>query len=163
MNGDRLELSGLNSFAATTPVRISRDLVSAHPDRGTERLARAHANCVESLPVFSGLLIVALLTNRAGVTNPLAPWLFAARLVQSGAHLASLSVPPVWVRFIAFAVQMAIAVYMGVVLELAVRGSEATFRHGPKGIPAQRGNVRFRPIATFRTKAAISVAFGATA
>ncbi len=76
-----------------------------------QRLARAHANCVESLPVFSTLLIVALLTNRTGVTNPLAPWLFAARLVQSGAHLASLSVPAVWVRFIAFAVQIAIAVY----------------------------------------------------
>ena len=76
-----------------------------------QRLARAHANCVESLPVFSALLIVALLTNRAGVTNPLAPWLFAARLVQSCAHLASLSIPAVWVRFIAFAVQIAIAVY----------------------------------------------------
>ena len=36
-----------------------------------QRLARAHANCVESLPVFGVLLIVALLTNRAGVTNPL--------------------------------------------------------------------------------------------
>ena len=76
-----------------------------------QRLARAHANCVESLPIFSILLIVALLTNRAGVTNPLAPWLFAARLVQSCAHLASLSIPAVWIRFIAFAVQIAIAVY----------------------------------------------------
>jgi uncharacterized MAPEG superfamily protein len=76
-----------------------------------QRLARAHANCVESLPIFGILLIVALLTNRAGVTNPLAPWLFAARLVQSCAHLASLSIPAVWVRFIAFAVQIAIAVY----------------------------------------------------
>jgi uncharacterized MAPEG superfamily protein len=76
-----------------------------------QRLARAHANCVESVPIFGILLIVALLTNRAGVTNPLAPWLFAARLVQSCAHLASLSVPAAWVRFIAFAVQIAIAVY----------------------------------------------------
>jgi uncharacterized MAPEG superfamily protein len=76
-----------------------------------QRLARAHANCVESLPIFGALLIVALLTNRTGVTNPLAPWLFAARVVQSCAHLASLSVVAVWVRFIAFAVQIAIAVY----------------------------------------------------
>ena len=76
-----------------------------------QRLARAHANCVESLPIFSALLIVALFTNRTGVTDPLAPWLFAARLVQSCAHLTSLSVPAVWVRFIAFAVQIAIAVY----------------------------------------------------
>jgi len=76
-----------------------------------QRLARAHANCVESLPVFSALLILALLTNRAGITNPLAPWLFAARLAQSCAHLASLSLLAVWVRFAAFAVQIAIAVY----------------------------------------------------
>jgi uncharacterized MAPEG superfamily protein len=76
-----------------------------------QRLARAHANCVESLPIFGILLIVALLTDRADVTNPLAPWLFVARLVQSCAHLASLTVPAVWVRFIAFAVQIAIAVY----------------------------------------------------
>jgi uncharacterized MAPEG superfamily protein len=76
-----------------------------------QRLARAHANCIESVPILGILLIVALLTNRAGITNPLAPWLFAARLVQSCAHLASLSVFASWVRFIAFAVQIAIAVY----------------------------------------------------
>jgi uncharacterized MAPEG superfamily protein len=69
-----------------------------------QRLARAHANCVECVPIFGILLIMALLTNRAGVTNPLAPWLFAARLVQSSVHLASSSVPASWVRFIAFAV-----------------------------------------------------------
>ena len=76
-----------------------------------QRLARAHANCVESVPIFGILLITALLTNRAGVTDPWAPWLFAARLVQSCIHLASSSVPASWVRFIAFAVQIAIAVY----------------------------------------------------
>lgn len=76
-----------------------------------QRLARAHANCVESVPIFGVLLIVALLTNRAGVTNPLAPWLFAARIVQSCVHLASISLPASWARFIAFAVQIAIAVY----------------------------------------------------
>ena len=76
-----------------------------------QRLARAHANCVESVPIFSVLLIVALLTNRAGVTNPLATWLFGARLVQSCVHLASISLPAAWIRFIAFAVQIAIAVY----------------------------------------------------
>lgn len=76
-----------------------------------QRLARAHANSLESLPVFSALLIAALLSGRTGITDPLAPWLFAARLVQSCVHLASLSVLAVNVRFIAFAVQIAIAVY----------------------------------------------------
>jgi uncharacterized MAPEG superfamily protein len=76
-----------------------------------QRLARAHANCVEGLPIFGGLLVVALLTNRTGVTDPLAPWLLAARLIQSTAHLASLSVLAVNIRFAAFVVQVAIAVY----------------------------------------------------
>jgi uncharacterized MAPEG superfamily protein len=76
-----------------------------------QRLARAHANCVESLPFFAMLLLLALVTNRARVTDPLAPLLFAARVVQSCVHLSSLATPAVNARFVAFAVQVAIAVY----------------------------------------------------
>ena len=76
-----------------------------------QRLARAHANCVEGLPIFGGLLVVALLTSRASITDPLAPWLLVARLIQSTTHLASLSVLAVNVRFSAFVAQIAIAVY----------------------------------------------------
>jgi len=76
-----------------------------------QRLARAHANCLEGLPVFGGLLVVALLTERTEVTDPLAPWLLGARIVQSSIHLASASVVAVNARFAAFAVQTAIAVY----------------------------------------------------
>jgi uncharacterized MAPEG superfamily protein len=76
-----------------------------------QRLARAHANCVEGFPVFGGLLVVALVTGRAGITDPLAPWLLLARVVQSSIHLASLSVLAVNARFAAFAVQVAIAIY----------------------------------------------------
>jgi uncharacterized MAPEG superfamily protein len=83
-----------------------------------QRLARAHANCVESLPVFGILLIAALLANRAGITNPLAPWLLVARLIQSCVHLTSLSVAAVNVRFVAFVVQIAIAVYWAFALLL---------------------------------------------
>ena len=76
-----------------------------------QRLSRAFANCVEGLPIFGGLLVVALLTDRTNITDPLAPWLLAARIVQSGFHLASLSVMAVNLRFAAFAVQLVIAVY----------------------------------------------------
>ena len=86
------------------------------PDNATispfmQRLARAHLNCVESLPLFGGLLVVALLTGRTGATDPLAPWLLGARIVQSGIHLASTSNAAVNARFAAFVVQMAIALY----------------------------------------------------
>ena len=76
-----------------------------------QRLARAHANCLEGLPIFGGLLVVALITGRTEVTDPLAPWLLGARVVQSSIHLASLSVAAVNARFTAFAVQVAIAIY----------------------------------------------------
>lgn len=86
------------------------------PDNGNlspfmQRLARAHANCVESLPVFGGLLVVALLTQRSGVTDPLAPWFMAARLAQSTIHLVSLSAAAVTARFAFFAVQLAIGAW----------------------------------------------------
>lgn len=77
-----------------------------------QRIARAHANCVENVPIFGILLIVALLANRTGVTDLLAPWLLGARVVQSCFHLASGNLLVTWLRFIAYAVQIAIAVYL---------------------------------------------------
>lgn len=76
-----------------------------------QRLARAHLNCIEGLPVFGGLLVVAIVTSRTAITDPLALWLLGARIVQSTVHLLSLSVVAVNLRFAAFAVQMAIGVY----------------------------------------------------
>jgi len=76
-----------------------------------QRLARAQSNCVEGLPLFGGLLLVALVSHRSAVTDGLTPWLLAARLVQSCAHLASLSVVAVNARFAAFVVQLVIAFY----------------------------------------------------
>ncbi len=76
-----------------------------------QRLARAQANCVEGLPIFGGLLVVALATTRTGATDALAPWLLGARIVQSSIHLASTSVVAVNARFAAFAMQMAIGAY----------------------------------------------------
>ncbi len=76
-----------------------------------QRLARAQSNCVEGLPLFGGLLLVALVSNRSVVTDGLAPWLLLARLVQSCTHLASLSVVAVNVRFAAFVAQLIISLY----------------------------------------------------
>lgn len=76
-----------------------------------QRLARAHANCLEGLPVFGGLMLIAVVAGRTAVTDPLAWALLAARVVQSLIHLASTSPTAVTARFTAFAVQMAIAGY----------------------------------------------------
>lgn len=81
-----------------------------------QRLARAHANCLEGLPIFGGLMVVAILAGRSGVTDPLAYTLVAARIVQSTIHLASTSSAAVTTRFVAFAVQVGIAVYWAIKL-----------------------------------------------
>ncbi|MCB1980554.1 MAG: MAPEG family protein [Rhodoferax sp.] len=81
-----------------------------------QRLARAHANCLEGLPIFGGLLVIAVLANKTHVTDPLAYVLLGARVVQSCIHLASLSSAAVTARFAAFAVQLGIAVYWVVML-----------------------------------------------
>jgi len=86
------------------------------PDNGNlspfmQRLARAHANCLEGLPLFGGLMLVAEVAGKAGITDALALVFLVARIMQSLIHLASISSNAVTLRFSAFAIQMAIAVY----------------------------------------------------
>ncbi|PWB44733.1 MAG: MAPEG family protein [Rhodocyclales bacterium] len=81
-----------------------------------QRLARAHANCLEGLPIFGGLMLVAVVSDKSSLTDPLAFVLLGARIVQSTIHLASLSPAAVTFRFSAFAVQMGIGVYWAFLL-----------------------------------------------
>ncbi|HEY6546002.1 MAG TPA: MAPEG family protein [Dokdonella sp.] len=76
-----------------------------------QRLARAHANCIENLPVLGGLMLVAIATDRSAITDPLAFLLLGTRVFQSLVHLASLSALAVTIRFVAFSVQLAIGLY----------------------------------------------------
>jgi uncharacterized MAPEG superfamily protein len=79
-----------------------------------QRLARAHANCLEGFPVFGGLMIICVLAGKPSISDPLAYVLLGARLVQSAIHLWSTSPLAVSARFTAFSVQMLIAVYWAV-------------------------------------------------
>lgn len=94
------------------------------PDNATlspfmQRLSRAHANCLEGLPIFGGLMLAALAMGRAYVTDPLAYVLLGARMVQSLIHLASTSPAAVTVRFCFFAVQMMIAAWWCLALAMS--------------------------------------------
>jgi uncharacterized MAPEG superfamily protein len=84
-----------------------------------QRLARVHANCLEGLPIFGGLMLAAVVSGRSAVTDPLAYVFLAARVLQSCVHLASVSVLAVNVRFGFFVVQMATGAYWAVRLLLA--------------------------------------------
>ena len=81
-----------------------------------QRLARAHANCLEGLPLFGGFMLLAVVAGKANITDPLAYVLLAARIAQSSIHLASTSRFAVMSRFTAFAIQLGITVYWAVKL-----------------------------------------------
>jgi len=76
-----------------------------------QRLSRAHANCIEGLPIFGGLLVTAIATDLVAITDPLAYVLLIARICQSAVHLVSVSAAAATMRFLMFAVQVAIAVW----------------------------------------------------
>jgi uncharacterized MAPEG superfamily protein len=72
------------------------------------RLTRARDNCYETLPLFAVIALVAHLSGRSQVTDPLAMWVLYARIGQSLTHIASTSVPFVLVRANLFFAQMLI-------------------------------------------------------
>jgi len=76
-----------------------------------QRLARAHANCYENLPIFAAIVLTAVVTGHSSVTNPLAPWFLMARIAQSVTHILSTSSPAVMVRFTFFLVQIVIMIW----------------------------------------------------
>ncbi len=71
----------------------------------SRRLCRAHANCYENLPIFGGLIAVALATDQSQATDGLAMWFLGARIGQSIVHLASTSNMAVNARFALYLVQ----------------------------------------------------------
>ncbi len=75
------------------------------------RLCRAHANCYENLPIFACIVLVAITSGTAHVTDPLALWALAARVGQSITHLISTSSLAVQVRFGFFLAQFLIQVW----------------------------------------------------
>ena len=87
-----------------------------------QRLARAHMNCIEGLPIFGGLMLVAVASGQTSITDPLALVFLAARIAQSTIHLASTSNRAVTWRFVAFLVQVAIGFWWAVRLLLAAAG-----------------------------------------
>jgi uncharacterized MAPEG superfamily protein len=81
-----------------------------------QRLTRARDNCYETLPAFVAIVLVAHLSGRSQVTDPLAMWVLYARIGQSLAHIASTSVPLVMVRAAFFFTQLLICAWWCIAL-----------------------------------------------
>jgi uncharacterized MAPEG superfamily protein len=73
-----------------------------------QRLTRARDNVYENLPAFAALALAAQIGGRLDVTDPWAMTVLWARIGQSVTHVASVSVPAVFVRFGFYLVQLAV-------------------------------------------------------
>jgi uncharacterized MAPEG superfamily protein len=77
-----------------------------------QRLSHAHANCLENLPVFAAVILVAGLTNKLELTDPLAGWYLALRIGQSTVHVTGTSHWQVLIRFSFFVPQLVLLGWM---------------------------------------------------
>lgn len=79
------------------------------------RANRAHMNALENLPLFAAVALSGVIVGVADLSfGTLALIVAAARMVQSGAHLASGSVKAVNIRFTAWVVQLICIGWMAV-------------------------------------------------
>jgi uncharacterized MAPEG superfamily protein len=70
------------------------------------RIGHAHLNCVESLPIFASLVAIAALSGQMQYTDPIAPWVVAARVGQSVTHMIGTTHWLVFIRANFFAIQL---------------------------------------------------------
>ncbi len=75
-----------------------------------KRLTRVHANCYEFLPIVGIVLLYAIATGQATVTDGLAYAFLGARIAQSVVHMISTSATFVLIRFAFFGMQLVIMV-----------------------------------------------------
>jgi uncharacterized MAPEG superfamily protein len=90
-----------------------------------QRGTRAHANCLENLPVF-GAIVLALQAGRVGGTlvDGLSIAILAARIVQSLVHVCFVQTDAVVsVRFTFFSVQIASFVWLIAIIVVRLSGS----------------------------------------
>lgn len=88
-----------------------------HGSEFNRRVMRAHANCIENLPVFAAVVLVG---HVAGTSSPtfdqLAIVYVLARVLQTSAHVASGRGRVIRVRFACFLVQLVAVIAMGVMV-----------------------------------------------
>jgi uncharacterized MAPEG superfamily protein len=109
-----LLLTAILGFYRTALVLSGQRAANSFRSDGTDtpgfgqRLVRARDNVYENLPVFAALALAAHITGQLAITDPLAPVVLYARLGQSLTHLASVSVPAVFLRFGFYIVQIVV-------------------------------------------------------
>ncbi|MBX3268618.1 MAG: MAPEG family protein [Sandaracinaceae bacterium] len=90
-----------------------------HGGERYRRTMRAHANCVENLPVFASVVLTGAVAGASsGTLDVLAMVYLGARVCQTIAHVASGRGLVVNIRFTFFLVQIVCVVWMGILVAL---------------------------------------------
>lgn len=76
-----------------------------------QRLTRAHLNCLEMLPSFAALVLVAYATDQLAIMEATALYLLYARIAQSTVHLFSTSIIAVLLRATFWAIQLGLLLF----------------------------------------------------
>lgn len=76
------------------------------------RARHAHLNCVENLPVFAAVVAMALLMDKAAIVDPLASYVFYARVGQSLIHLSGTTFLQILIRATLYIVQIGLMAWM---------------------------------------------------
>ncbi|MAE35798.1 MAG: hypothetical protein CMH97_11350 [Oceanospirillaceae bacterium] len=73
-----------------------------------QRLTRAHLNCLEVLPIFAAVVLIASMANQMALLEPTVMYILYARVAQSVVHAISTSFIPVLIRATFFIIQLAL-------------------------------------------------------
>jgi uncharacterized MAPEG superfamily protein len=109
-----MAIAGTRSMIVMRGGRAANDFSPTGEDVGgfSRRLARAHANCYENLPIFIAIGLGVVLSGHSEVADRYSLWVLYARIFQSLIHLASTSVPAVYLRFAFYLVQVVLLILM---------------------------------------------------
>lgn len=100
-------------FLGGTPINSWPRGVKSSTDAAlVTRISDAHANCLENLPLFAVIVLVAGQMGKLEAIAALAPLVLYARIGQSLAHLSGTGTLNVLVRASFWAVQLALFVLM---------------------------------------------------
>ncbi len=77
-----------------------------------KRAEHAHLNCLENLPIFAAIVLVAQVLGQSAAVDAVAAWVLYARIAQSTTHLIGVTHWLVLVRATFFAVQLALFAWL---------------------------------------------------
>lgn len=92
----------------------------SHGDDWYRRAIRAHANCLENLPIYTALVVVMVATDsRSPILDALAILLLVARIIQTIIHIGfEQTNVMVGLRFFFFLIQLVSMIGMGMIVAM---------------------------------------------